>query len=42
MVNGSYIAIIVGCYLAYKIGCWVHDRNQEALARIERKTEGEQ
>lgn len=25
-VNGSYLAIAVGAWLAYRLGCWVHDR----------------
>lgn len=26
MINGSILLIIVGAYLAYRLGCWVHDR----------------
>jgi len=28
MVNGVYLLIIVGAYLAYRLGCWVHDRSE--------------
>lgn len=26
IINGSFLLIIVGAYLAYRLGCWVHDR----------------
>ena len=27
IINGSYLLIIVGAWLAYRLGCWVHDRS---------------
>ena len=29
IVNGSYLLIIVGAWLAYRLGCWVHDRREQ-------------
>lgn len=26
IINGSFLLIIVGAYVAYRLGCWVHDR----------------
>ncbi len=27
IVNGAYLLIIAGAYLAYRLGCWAHDRS---------------
>lgn len=31
-LDGSYIALVVGAWLAYRIGCWVHDRAEKREA----------
>lgn len=28
IVDGVYLLIIVGAYIAYRLGCWVHDRSE--------------
>lgn len=28
IINGSFLLIIVGAYVAYRLGCWVHERGE--------------
>lgn len=30
IINGTFLLIIVGAYIAYRLGCWVHDRAERA------------